>query len=1130
MSIKQKFIDLVLRGRDLFSKDASKVNESLKALQAESKAAADELKTLEKSQADILKARGLELYAEQAEKALAGARNEVARLAREIDASEKPTKEQAEALKLAGRSANQLQTEYNKLSSQLSRAKGDLQQAGINTDRLADEQNRLQTEIQQSATALSDKRAKLRDMRNALQQTEKSTESFGSKIGGATRALAGFIGAYVGLSKLRDGLVSILSTADQLESYSFQFAALFGGIEQGEQATAWVKQFAQESGTRLGNVRDAFVRLKTFGIDPMNGSLQALVDYNAKLGGSQEKLEGIILAVGQAWGKQKLQGEEILQLVERGVPVWDLLAQATGKSTAELQKLSTAGQLGREAIAALITELGNASTGMAKAGLDRLGGQINVAANNWERFQQLIADSGLYQTAVSFLKDLNAQFEAMASNGQLQKAAQDISNFFSSLITSGGSQLKEVISNINAFIAAINAVSGVVQIAFNAFTAGINTLAAGFTNVLGEMANAYCRFLEVIGADDLSRSVANTAEFLKDLSAAYVAAVEKDSQDMAAAWNRFTGNVNTSTAESFTNATATITAETEKQKSAINGLTEAEQARAAQQAELAQIMAKANITTIGSLEELQAAAQATYNAVSEGAAQGVATSYELEQAFLKWAEATVKVAAANKTAVPETLRLQAAQLGLERDLDSLITKQGLSLELNDKQSRSSAALRTEIDKTRASIDFYKRTIESSTSSLEEKRLATLRLYEAEQILKGQAEALLQVEQLKTKNYFEVQRALEAAKLQAEQITQAYTAGTITTEQYNNQLQRQITLIQILQGLMPDVNNETEDHGVEQDKTRTEVDKTTESVKEQATELDKLKDKTEKATQYTSLLAGAQAYLRKEFDFSGTSSQDLGKRYDELSGFIMQNRRAHNEWWRELANASNTAFAREQQIISETLRVREFTDTLQSSGVTMEQIRRIQATLNYGFTELGDNDLAPLRNAIADAERRIISLRDGLAGTVSSLQDELDALRDNQGAIEKRRYEQQLAELKAQLAAAQNAGDQQAIKSAQQALDLAKQIYTIKTQQIAAEKQANTNDSQQSTVTKAQPRPATQSPVLPESPIISTSGQQPANTVRVELALPSGKVFATYASQSNAASLMAELEQIRSTSL
>ncbi|MDM5057416.1 tape measure protein [Aeromonas rivipollensis] len=50
-----------------------------------------------------------------------------------------------------------------------------------------------------------------------------------------------------------------------------------------------------------------FVRLKAFGIDPMNGAMQGIVDQVYKLGDGVEEVQGISLALGQAWAKQKLQ-------------------------------------------------------------------------------------------------------------------------------------------------------------------------------------------------------------------------------------------------------------------------------------------------------------------------------------------------------------------------------------------------------------------------------------------------------------------------------------------------------------------------------------------------------------------------------------------------------------------------------------------------------------------------------------------------------------------------------------------------------------------------------------------------------------------------------------------------------
>lgn len=1186
MSVKQKFIDLVLRGRDLFSKDANSASQSLKALQVESKKAADEFKQLERSQSAISKARGLELYAEQAEKALQGAREEVSRLAREIDATDKPTREQAEALKLAGRSANQLQNEYNKLAGQLSRSKTDLREAGVNTDRLADEQNRLQKEIQESAAGLSEKRAKLRELSSELQKTETRTNAFAGKLSGLTSRILAFGAAYVGLNQVRSALTGIFTAGDKFEKLDIQLAGVMGSIAAGEQASAWIKDFAKNTPLQLDQVTETFVRLKNFGLDPMDGIMQSIIDQSEKLGGGYERVQGISLALGQAWAKQKLQGEEILQLIERGVPVWQLLENVTGKNTAQLQKLSEAGKLGRDVMKQLIDEIGRSAEGQAQKGMGTLSGLISNAKDNLDQFYNLIANSGALDFLKEQLRTINANFAEMSQNGELQKLAKSISDS----IVSAAQSVKTFVTTLYEWRSAIGTVAAVwatlkVGTFFKDLVVGsaqaLSSLASLITTKkLAATTNAFyaASFAPVLSRLAAVRaattawmaSLTGTAAMLSkagifggiaygiyeigrlatawwDLRAAQKAL--QQSQAEASITNAVTlaelEKINTQLGTNYATTKELFAAQDAGQIS-LNNLTGAWQINSAEieknkrtLADYQQVWGTTaegiksayetlGVTSTAALKETAANAEQAYKTIELG-------NEPIEQqraAFMKWAEAALAAAKATGEAVPEQVKARAATLGLSSAFDDLAKKQGLSLSLYSEQSRSSATLRTEIDKTRASIDFYKRTIESSTASIEEKRLATLRLYEAEQLLKGQAEALLQVEQLKTKNYFEVQRALEAAQQQAERITQAYIAGTITTEQYNNQLQRQITLIMILQGLMPDVNDDTEQNGDTQERTGQQIDRTTQSVKEQSSELQNLSGDTKTAAKYTSLLAGAQEWLRKEFDLTEKSSESLRDRYDELTGYIIQNHRAHNEWWRELAMASNAAFKREQKIISETLKIREYTAALESSGVTMEQIRRISMTLYSGFTELGDNDLAPLRNAIADAERRILSFREGLQGTVSGLQDELDRLNDNQAAIEKRRYEQQVAELKAKLAEAQNTGDQEAIKSAQKALDLAKQINSIKTEQFAAERQAanDSNIQQEKTPAAPKPRPASQSPVLPESRVVSVSQQQATNTFRVELALPSGRVIPTYAQQSDASALMAELEQIRSTSL
>ncbi|MCT8124419.1 hypothetical protein H1D31_00005 [Alishewanella sp. BS5-314] len=249
---------------------------------------------------------------------------------------------------------------------------------------------------------------------------------------------------------------------------------------------------------------------------------------------------------------------------------------------------------------------------------------------------------------------------------------------------------------------------------------------------------------------------------------------------------------------------------------------------------------------------------------------------------------------------------------------------------------------------------------------------------------------------------------------------------------------------------------------------------------------------------------------------------------------MQNNRVTNIWWTELARASNAAFTRERNIINETLLMRRLTEQLGSTTLTMAQLANITRKTDTNFRYLGENEMRGLRQAITDAENRLISFRDELQGTLLSLQDEFDRLNNNQAAIEKRRYEAQVAELREKLKAAQASGDKEALAAAQQALKLAEDIYKIKQKQLAEEAAATgstTTTRRTSTTTTSATSPSTAAPL----PVVAPTGPAPvtnsgnARTVRLELAMP-GRTFTASIDSAEADRLLAQIERARSTSL
>lgn len=246
---------------------------------------------------------------------------------------------------------------------------------------------------------------------------------------------------------------SMLRTAADFEMAGIRMKQTFG--DQGDAANKWLQKFATDTPMAFADTQQAMMRLKTAGIDPMNGSLQALVDYNAKVGGDAENLNGYISAISKGFIKGKLSMEEINPLLERNVKVFDLLAQETGgKYTADqMQKMLQEGKLGRKAIAALLRAMGRDAKGAAKEQMKTWDGLVSNLEDTWTSMQARFMEHGAFDTLKkemgSFVDWLNEKID----DGTLDEFAKTVSDVLVKALQelkSAATEIKPILENIGS--------------------------------------------------------------------------------------------------------------------------------------------------------------------------------------------------------------------------------------------------------------------------------------------------------------------------------------------------------------------------------------------------------------------------------------------------------------------------------------------------------------------------------------------------------------------------------------------------------------------------------------------------------------------------------------------------------
>lgn len=217
-----------------------------------------------------------------------------------------------------------------------------------------------------------------------LGNTERAARSLGSGFS-MLRNIIGVLGL---AAVARD----ILATNREMESLRARLIAVTGSAQQAAQAFSFIQQFAKTTPFEISGITKAYLTLQNFGLKPTAEVMEAVTKASAKTGASAESLQGISLALGQAWGKAKLQGQEILQLINQSVPIYELLAQATGKNSDELIIMAEKGELNRGVIMKVIQAMGENKNGVdanAEA-MKTLNGKISSLSDAWHTFEDTL--------------------------------------------------------------------------------------------------------------------------------------------------------------------------------------------------------------------------------------------------------------------------------------------------------------------------------------------------------------------------------------------------------------------------------------------------------------------------------------------------------------------------------------------------------------------------------------------------------------------------------------------------------------------------------------------------------------------------------------------------------------------
>lgn len=207
-----------------------------------------------------------------------------------------------------------------------------------------------------------------------------------SGLGGTLTGMAASIAASIGAA-FSVGLVAKTGIGYNalMEQSAIAWETIAGDAKKAQDILKTLEQMGAETPFEFEGLDKASKMLYMAGFqgDKLYSTLRNVGDAVAAVGGNQETLEGVSMALFQMSAKGKVSAEEMNQMAERGLPVWEIMGKAMGKSTQELMKMSEAGELlAKDALPALIDGLGKRFGGAMEKQSKTFNGMMSTMKDN----------------------------------------------------------------------------------------------------------------------------------------------------------------------------------------------------------------------------------------------------------------------------------------------------------------------------------------------------------------------------------------------------------------------------------------------------------------------------------------------------------------------------------------------------------------------------------------------------------------------------------------------------------------------------------------------------------------------------------------------------------------------------
>ena len=202
------------------------------------------------------------------------------------------------------------------------------------------------------------------------------------------------------------GAVRVAKVGAEFESLKLSLESVFGSAQAGQDAFNRITQFAQESPFQVKDLTKAFIQLKSAGIEPTQEMLTTFADASSVAVDSLGAFEAMVRITQRSTGGG-LGLEELSQISDRGIPVFEILAEKLGATRDQITEMGQSAKGAKVIMDALSEGMAERFGGTVALKMESLNQKLSNLTDNFDVLANTIFEGGLGEGLKSFVDTIS---------------------------------------------------------------------------------------------------------------------------------------------------------------------------------------------------------------------------------------------------------------------------------------------------------------------------------------------------------------------------------------------------------------------------------------------------------------------------------------------------------------------------------------------------------------------------------------------------------------------------------------------------------------------------------------------------------------------------------------------------